>query len=355
MTTMENMSSKQPSNSSEAVTTSSSLEASASAASTTCSPKQSAKGKRPTRRKKHLKLLKQPALDLTFRRAAKFVTQPYQEAHILVVGCGGTGSQLAPAVSSLVYTLNDIGRPTRLTFIDDDKVEPPNIGRQLFVDSELNRNKAIALATRYGHAFGIEIGAFTRKFAEYCLKATRETLIVMVGCVDNPAARRDIADALDQNPFGARQVLWLDCGNLRYSGKVYFGTTNRKEALRQSFPMPQVCTQLPSVALLQPRLMEDEAPDDTDHGLGCAELINLQAQSLNVNRMVATIASDYLTQLLLDKELKLFATYFDLKAMSMRSDYIYPDTIARMVNMRPPTLARHLKKAGSTAASQRAA
>src|SRR5204862_6668117 len=110
----------------------------------------------------------------------------------------------------------------------------------------------------------------------------------------------------DRNPFGASQVRWLDCGNLRYSGKVYLGTTNKKEYLRRSFPVPQACVALPSAALLQPKLLEQEAPGDTDEGLGCAELVNLQVQSLNVNRITANIAADYLTQLLLEGDLKLF-------------------------------------------------
>jgi len=261
-----------------------------------------------------------------------------------VVGCGGTGSQLAPAVASLVYTLNQTSRPTRLTFIDYDRVELKNIGRQNFVRPDLNRNKAVTLASRYGHAYGFEAESFTKPFSDYQGQDDRETLVVMIGCVDNPDARRDMASALDRNPFNARQALWLDCGNLRYSGKVYLGSTNWKECLRQSFPMPQTCVALPSVALLQPRLLEPEQPEDTDYGLDCADLVNLQMQSLNVNRVAAVIATEYLTQLLLDNDLKCFATYWDLKSFSMRTEYIHPDNIARLTNMRSASLVRRPPK-----------
>lgn len=296
------------------------------------------------KRRTRLKLSPASVLDLTYRRAAKFITQPYKKVHILVVGCGGTGSQLAPAVASLVYTLNSIDRPTSLTFIDYDRVEQKNIGRQNFVKPDLNRNKAVTLAARYGHAYGFEAEAFTKRFSEYGGKDDRETLVIMVGCVDNPDARRDMAAALDKNPFGARQVLWLDCGNLRYSGKVYFGSTNKKEYLRQSFPMPQTCVALPSVALLQPKLLEPEQPEDVDFGLDCADLVNLQMQSLNVNRITAIIAVEYLTQLLLDRDLKCFATYYDLRSFSMRTDYIHPDNVGRLTNMRSTSLSRRAPK-----------
>jgi hypothetical protein len=50
-------------------------------------------------------------------------------------------------------------------------------------------------------------------------------------------------------------------------------------------------------------------------------------QSLAVNQMVASVATDYLLRLT-SGGLKRFATYFDLESGSMRSRYITPEEIA---------------------------
>jgi PRTRC genetic system ThiF family protein len=250
-----------------------------------------------------------------------------------MVGCGGTGSQLAQAVSRLVYTLNDVNRPTKLTFIDFDIVEKKNLGRQLFCPAELGLQKSVALATRYGHALGLDIEAYTKPFKEYELKTAPGRLIVLVGCVDNHMARRDLANTINNHAHRGGQLVWLDCGNLRDSGKVYLGTGNRPERLYNSFPMDKICIALPTAAMLQPKLLEPEDLTEVDQNLSCAEMVNLQLQSLQVNMMTATIAASYLTRLLVDNDLRIFATYFDLKSGSMRSEAIHPDVISKLTGI----------------------
>lgn len=262
-----------------------------------------------------------------------------------MAGCGGTGSQAAEPVARLVYTLNDIDRPTGLTFADFDRVEEKNIGRQLFVRSELYQYKSSALATRYGHAFGLPIEAFVGPIGQYKPNLDRDTLVILLGCVDKYTGRRELAHLLATNPYGATQVVWVDCGNLRSSGKVYCGTTNNVERLRNSFPVPRAATELPSVALLQPALLEPEADAEPDRSnLSCAELVNLRIQSLHVNKMAATIAAEYLTQLLLEHNLKTFATYFNMRPFSMRSEAIHPEVIGNLLNIAPKFLLREEKK-----------
>lgn len=261
-----------------------------------------------------------------------------------MAGSGGNGSQLAEPVSRLVYTLNSIDRPTRLSFVDFDKVEDKNIGRQLFCKAELHQYKSVALATRYGHAFGIEIEAYVGPIIDYTPRVGRDTLVVLVGCVDKYTGRREMARILDQNPYNASQIVWIDCGNLRDSGKVYVGTTNRTERLANSFPLPGLCTQLPSISILQPRLLEPEADTDDTTNLSCAQLVNLRLQSINVNKMAATIAAEYLTQLLLDHNLKTFATYFNLRPMAMRSEAIHPAVVSRLTNIPENVLVPERKK-----------
>lgn len=226
-----------------------------------------------------------------------------------------------------------------------------NIGRQLFFDADLHQYKSAVLASRFGHALGIPIEAFVGPVGDYNPKSIgRNTLVVLVGCVDKPAGRRQLSELLERNPYGAAQVVWLDCGNLRDSGKVYFGTRNRLQHLQGSFPLPKVCTELPSAAMLQPRLLEEEDAADEDAGLNCAQLINLRHQSLMVNKMAATIAGGYLTQLLLEGSLRTFATYFNLKPFGMRSEPIHPDVVARLTGAQAEFLERQKKEETTLAA-----
>ena len=261
-----------------------------------------------------------------------------------MVGCGGTGSQLSQALARLVFTLNQVNRPTALTFIDFDQVEEKNLGRQIFCPAELHQNKAIALATRYGHALGIAIEAYTRPFATYQLKDERECLTVLIGSVDNHHARREMARTLASHTYRAGQLLWLDCSNFRDSGKVLIGNAHHQDQLRQCFPVPQACSALPAPSLTMPQLLEPEGYEEVEANLSCADLINLRLQSLNVNMMTATIAANYLTKLLLEHNLKSFATYFDLGSGSMRSEYITPEAIARVARIKPERLIRQNKR-----------
>lgn len=58
-----------------------------------------------------------------------------------VIGCGGVGSYLVPVLAKLVEDI---------LLMDGDTLEPKNLDRQQFRASDLGRNKAEALAERYG-------------------------------------------------------------------------------------------------------------------------------------------------------------------------------------------------------------
>ncbi len=108
--------------------------------------------------------------------------------------------------------------------------------------------------------------------------------------------------------------------------------------MRGSFKGSSICTELPSPTWQHPELLEELEEERPDHNLSCAELMMRNAQDLMVNHFVASIAGDYLMRLLLTKNLRRYATYFDLEACSTRNKYITPDSIARVVNCEPVTL-----------------
>jgi tRNA A37 threonylcarbamoyladenosine dehydratase len=73
--------------------------------------------------------------------AVPVVLPEYEQLNLYLVGCGGTGSWLAPSLVRMVRLLEEDDRSVSLTLIDFDIVEAGNIPRQNFIDADLGLNK----------------------------------------------------------------------------------------------------------------------------------------------------------------------------------------------------------------------
>jgi PRTRC genetic system ThiF family protein len=272
---------------------------------------------------------KSQVLDLSYARAATLMIPVYDCLRLCLVGCGGTGSWLAPSVARIARLQRDQGREVEVVFYDHDHVEPKNIPRQHFCDGELGRNKAVTLAARYSAAWGVEITAVPKKFR--AVDVHRNTLNIFVGCVDNAAARQEIAKVISGAAAAGAAAWWLDCGNDESSGQVIVGSHIHPGQFEGSFtPSCKICKRLPAPSLVAPDLLELRPEEMIASKLSCAEIQLANAQSLAVNQMVASVATDYLLRLVTGG-LKRFRTDFDLSAGSMRSRYITADEVAKVI------------------------
>src|SRR5262245_28482851 len=131
-------------------------------------------------------------IDLSYSRAATLMPPVSEGLRLILVGCGGTGSWLAPSVARIARLQRDQGRDVTVFFCDHDTVEAKNIPRQHFCDAELGRNKAVTLAARYSAAWGVEIVAVPKRFRSADVEVDRGTQTIVIGCVDNAAARKEI-------------------------------------------------------------------------------------------------------------------------------------------------------------------
>jgi PRTRC genetic system ThiF family protein len=252
----------------------------------------------------------------------------YQRIQLLLVGCGGTGSWLAPAVARLARVLRDERqREVSVTFMDPDVVEARNTVRQNFCAAEVGRPKALALASRYSAAWGLEIEALRQSFSGHLPRPPNGhwvDRVVLIGCVDNAAARQALHDALEPRSYkGLPHVWWLDCGNGYRGGQVLLGSARKPVELARAFRLPTICTALPSPGWQRPELLTP-APDEQTSD--CTEITRLNTQSLTVNQVIASVAADYLNGLLLGG-LRCFATYVSLQAKTMRSHYVTPAAV----------------------------
>ena len=85
----------------------------------------------------------------------RYLLNPHHPVTVFVIGAGGTGSQVATNLARMSIALQALGHPgLHVTVFDPDTVTEANIGRQLFSESELGLNKAVALVTRINRFFG---------------------------------------------------------------------------------------------------------------------------------------------------------------------------------------------------------
>jgi len=230
---------------------------------------------------------------------------------IVLVGCGGTGSFLALHLARLAYHAREqYGREVALTFVDPDRVEAANLGRQNFAPAEVGAYKSWTLATRYGTAFGLRITAHTERFAGMHLP--RGPFVLLVGAVDNAAARRSLHQTLVQQRRG---LWWLDCGNHEHAGQVLLG--NRHDLAAPALSPLGFCEGLPLPSVQHPELLEGAAAPSG--GASCADLTLRDVQGLMVNQAVATYAAQYVYRLVVTHDLDVYATYVDLQSGSARS------------------------------------
>ena len=159
-------------------------------------------------------------IDLSFSQAAVVMPVEFNSLRFIVVGAGGTGSFVVPALARLIFELKQQqNKPVEMLIVDPDVVENGNIPRSNFCFAEVGRYKAQTLAERVTTAWGIETNFSCESFdPEKHFKNSNSdyrSLSIIVGCVDNYRARREMHRALDEfRSYGeSSRVWWIDGGN----------------------------------------------------------------------------------------------------------------------------------------------
>ncbi|MBA4399852.1 MAG: thiamine biosynthesis protein ThiF [Anaerolinea sp.] len=272
-------------------------------------------------------------INLDYVQAARLKLPTYEKALLVLVGCGGTGSWLAPAVARVARLLQErFDKETMVVFADPDLVEEKNVYRQNFCAAEIGRNKAVTLAERYGLSWGIEIVSVARALelaSEWWNGLSRNmidhrTLAVMIGCVDGHTGRKAI-DSCVQAEY--RPVWWLDCGNEKNSGQVLLGRSKNEE---KPFSLPGFCSWLPLPSAQAPDLVVggEMTINASQVGISCAEMALQDSQGLAINQRMASEAADFLVRMLITQDLRKMATYIDLESGVSRSRYITPGNVS---------------------------
>jgi PRTRC genetic system ThiF family protein len=258
----------------------------------------------------------------------------FDKALIYLIGCGGTGSFLAPHLCRLAYYLHqtkDI--QLQLKFVDFDVVEEKNLLRQNFCTADLRWNKAIALTKRYATAFPyLNLTAICEPIEDLDLEGCFNSCpTIFIGCVDNNAARRYLHQIVKYYSEYSRfdcpdRLWWLDCGNSYSSGQVLLGSSITTDPKYYQFS-PISCLRLPAPSLQCPDLL---MPEEEAEPVSCAEFQLLGMQSLHINSQMAVVAAEMLTQLL-DSQLRRMQAYIDLDRGITHSTWITKANIDRII------------------------
>lgn len=209
---------------------------------------------------------------------------------VVVIGCGGTGSWLIPALARLTES-----RPILL--VDGDRVSESNVARQNFIPGEVGRSKAECLVGSC--AQGRPSDAPVPEVAEGFYGTANAGLVqegdlVMV-CPDNHACRKAVIDRLDQLANGAAVI----CGNEEHDGSVtvYIRSGGRKMTPHPYERHPEFCF----------------TSDGDRSGMSCADLAALPGggQTLSANFMCSAIALSVASSLLSGKKWRAYDVYFD--------------------------------------------
>ena len=258
-------------------------------------------------------------LDYTILQARRLMRPGSKSLEVAVVGTGGTGSWIVPHIvrlTRLAWETQSALREVRIDLWDPDTVEEKNIYRQNFSAAEIGWKKVHALAHRYGTHWGVEVRAFPKPFK------SGGRYHVILGCVDNHRARQSIHDRYHGDRIGP---VWIDCGNAADSGQVLVG--NCLEMPEDAFPLGDVCVALPIPTVQHPKLLERDAGGEDNpfmEVLSCADQALHGNQGLMVNAKVAAEAADYFARLVVKRNLRKQATYFDLVSGATRSVYVTP-------------------------------
>lgn len=145
---------------------------------------------------------------------------------IFVIGAGGTGSYFLKEFSRYIAGDREKVQVLNLHIFDGDVVEAKNIARQSFQMEDCGRNKAAVMAEVLEDAFSVQYTAHaaylleTEQIKKHLKSEFRKEkcVPVIIGCVDNHAARMCVEALFDE----LDDCIVFDSANEFSNGEVVF-------------------------------------------------------------------------------------------------------------------------------------
>jgi len=238
---------------------------------------------------------------------------------VVLVGCGGTGSQILTGLARLHYALYQLRHPgLHVSVFDGDNVSEANIARQNFSPLDVGRNKAVVSVTKINQFMGLSWKACPFAFDGARSDDTVRPSI-LISAVDSARARTVIGRAARLNPHC---LYWLDTGNTRDTGQVILGSL-------KDIPQPPGRD---AVAALPPvdELYDLTKVKEKAQGPSCSLAAALEHQDLLVNTIVASWAVQLLWTGFRQGHLENHGCFIDLESVRVNPLPVDPEAWKRI-------------------------
>lgn len=255
---------------------------------------------------------------------------------ITVVGCGGTGGFVAEGLCRLLPPRAD------LVLVDHDRVEERNLARQNFMRQEVGQFKAEALARRLAKTYSTPVGYSTLPIA---MTEVRYPGLI-IGCVDNGPARRDIAERvsgkslswvggysqaapreLQSGPTLTTAVWWVDAGNSENYGQILIGN---------STGMVKYSVGGSLLALPMPSIQRPDILRQTPLQRSCADI---PEQGPTINQVMASVMVEVIRRLV-EGTCLWMQLYLDLEAGTLHPVLATPEAVQRITGIKRRNLVK---------------
>ncbi|WP_244121979.1 PRTRC system ThiF family protein [Burkholderia gladioli] len=229
-----------------------------------------------------------------------------QRAHVVLIGCGGTGSQMLTGLARLNHALVELGHQgLHVTAFDADTISGANVGRQMFSPADVGLHKSVVLTHRVNAFFGLDwCGRPIHAGPDQLIRGAPDLAIM---CVDSAAARAKLEPALR-----AADCYVMDLGNRASDAQVIFGAHERvtgNVGARDSVPLRWPYDVLPE-------LIDTTTPEDDTPSCSLAEA--LEKQELFINQAVVTQGLAILWEFFRHARLTYCGAFINLKTGNVR-------------------------------------
>ena len=215
---------------------------------------------------------------------------------VILVGCGGTGSEVLRHLAATHFSLRQIGfQGFDVVTYDPKEIAPHNVGRQPYSPSEVGQSKAEVMTTKINRFYGLNWKYETERYD------FKEGASIMITATDSPEFRVKFHEEFLHEGEWIGDY-WLDFGNGRDHGQVVLGTVRDVDE-----PMKTVID-------VCPELM-DEKDDETQ---SCSHLQSLNRQDLFINKTLAPMGVGILWNLFKNPQTDTHGFFYNAAKMKMQ-------------------------------------
>lgn len=230
-----------------------------------------------------------------------------RRVNVVLIGCGGTGSQMLSGLARLNHALVELGHAgLHVTAFDADTISSANVGRQMFSPADVGLHKSVVLVHRINAFFGIDWCARPAHAGPSELVRGAPALAIM--CVDSATARAKLEPALR-----ASNCYVMDLGNRASDAQVLFGAhekvTGNAGTVAGSAPLRWPYDVLPE--LIDTTIPEDDTPS-------CSLAEALERQELFINQAVVAQGLAILWEFFRYARLTWWGAFVNLKTGQVR-------------------------------------